>query len=160
LDDNSFWEFVILDREGQTNRTDKEEETVQLSTHDEELETIFFCLMSSDAVVPAVNSNRIEEDDDEDNDKEPAVVDGALETEEERRAALNKLSRVKKYSFNPMALKDLDVVGQAMLGPGLRETRMKQREERKKTNCTNPRSRCPLCKQGREAPRRPTSNGK
>jgi hypothetical protein len=35
---------------------------------------------------------------------------------------LNKLSHVKKYFLNRMALLDLDVVGRQMLGPGLKES--------------------------------------
>jgi hypothetical protein len=55
-------------------------------------------------------------------------VDGS-ETEEEQRAALNKLSQVKKYFLNQMKLQDLDVIGQYMLGPDLKATRLKKQEE-------------------------------
>jgi hypothetical protein len=39
------------------------------------------------------------------------VVGDGIETEEEQRAALNKLLQVKKYFLNQMALQDLDVIG-------------------------------------------------
>jgi hypothetical protein len=55
-----------------------------------------------------------------------------IENEEAQRAALNKLSQVKKYEISLLALQDLDVVGREMLGDDLKEKRELQREERKK----------------------------
>jgi hypothetical protein len=42
LEDNLFWAFAILNREAQTNRADKEKESVLLLAQKEELESIFF----------------------------------------------------------------------------------------------------------------------
>lgn len=69
-----------------------------------------------------------------DDDKELVEDDtnDAIETEEDRRAALNKLSKVKKYKICPIALYNLGVVGREMLGPGLRESRLKEREDQQK----------------------------
>jgi hypothetical protein len=57
LDNNSFWEFIIFQREAQTNRTNKEKETVPLTPHEEELETMFFSSKALDAAVQTVDSN-------------------------------------------------------------------------------------------------------
>jgi hypothetical protein len=65
--------------------------------------------------------------EDEANDDDP------METEEDQRAALNKLSKVKKYKISPMALKYLNIEGRAMLGQeGMRELRLKQRADQLK----------------------------
>jgi hypothetical protein len=131
LKDNSFWEFVILNRESETKRTDKEKETVPLSAHEEELQSIFFSLKESDAVqLSTVNANLEENNDDEELDDETNDNDGQIETEEERRAALNKLSTVKKYGICQTALQDIDLVGREMLGTDFREVRLRQREDR------------------------------
>jgi hypothetical protein len=58
-------------------------------------------------------------------------VDG-IETEEEQRAALNKLLQVKKYFLNRMVLQDLEVIGRDILGPDLKATRLKKWEEQLK----------------------------
>jgi hypothetical protein len=60
------------------------------------------------------------------------ALEDPMETEEEQRAALNKLSTVKKYKINPMALKDIDAEGRALLGDGLRDACLKQRADRQK----------------------------
>jgi hypothetical protein len=80
----------------------------------------------------AGDANLEEDDDDEQRDDEINDDDEPVETEEERRAALNKLSTVKKYGISWPALQDLDIVGREMLGPDLREMRLKQREDRLK----------------------------
>jgi hypothetical protein len=135
LSDNLFWEFVILNRESETNRTDKEKESVPLSAHKEELESVFFSMKESNAEIATVESILQEEEDDDD-DEEPvddeANEEDPIKTEEERRAALNKLSTVKKYKINPMALKDIDAEGRALLGDGLRDARLKQRADHQK----------------------------
>jgi hypothetical protein len=137
LHNNSFWEFVILNRESETSSTDKEKETVPLSAYEEELETIFFSLKTSDAVVSTIESNLDDSgDEDEDDDLLEDAADSEnmeepIKTEEECRAALNKLSTVKKYQISQMALQDLDVVGHAMLGPDLKAKRLEQRDKRK-----------------------------
>jgi hypothetical protein len=90
------------------------------------------------SVDSTINSNdQIEEDDDNEDDDEqfedkdaPSIT--PVETEEERIAALKKLSQVKKYFLNPLALKDLNVVGWEMLGQDMKETRLKQRDDQKK----------------------------
>jgi hypothetical protein len=145
LHDNSFWEFVVLNRASETQRNDRDKETVPLSAYEEELQTIFFSLKSSDAIrSPHYDDNERDNDDDsedlldDDNDEEmnddntDGMVVEQTETEEDRVAALNKLSQVKKYAVSQMALLDLDVVGREMLGPNLKENRSKQREDRLK----------------------------
>jgi hypothetical protein len=142
MGENSFLEFIILDGAAQTSRTNREKGTVPLSVHEEELETIFCSMKMSNAVVASadstINSNdQIEEDDDNEDDDEqlededvPSI--NPVETEEEWIAALKKLSQVKKYFLNLLALKDLNVIGREMLGQDMKETRSKQRDDQKK----------------------------
>jgi hypothetical protein len=93
---------------------------------------IFFTLKDSDTVVSTVNDT---EDYDKESEDEETVEDNSddpVENEEARRAALNKLSQVKKCEILLLALQDLDVVGREMFGDDLKEKRELQREERKK----------------------------
>jgi hypothetical protein len=55
-----------------------------------------------------------------------------IETEDERIAALKKLSNVTKYEVSQLAIQDLDIIGRKMLGPNLKEMRLQQREDRQK----------------------------
>jgi hypothetical protein len=125
---NSFWEFVILDGEAQTSRTDKEKETLPLSVQEKELETIFCSLKTSNAALSTVG-NAHDDEHFEDVDAPSTDPVDLVETEVEWIAALKKLSQVKKYFLNPLALKDLNVVGWEMLVQNLKETRLKQRDE-------------------------------
>jgi hypothetical protein len=75
-------------------------------------------------------------------------LEDPVENEEECRAALNKLSQVKKYEISQLALQDLDVVkkykisqlasedldvvGRQILGHNLKEKRLKQKKDRQK----------------------------
>lgn len=146
LQNNSFWDFVNLNREKETNPSDREKETVPLSAYEEELENIFFTMKASDAVISPNESNLGVDDDEEPEDADDGedienVVEEDLnnneaaetiETEDERIAALKKLSNVKKYEVSQLAIRDLDVIGREMLGPNLKETRLQQREDRQK----------------------------
>jgi hypothetical protein len=100
---------------------DKEKESVPLSAHKEELESIFFSLKEVDAEISNVESN-VEEDDDKELEEDKASDKDPIETvEKDQRAALDKLSKVKKYKLSPMALQDLNIVGREMLGQHLRD---------------------------------------
>jgi thymidylate synthase len=113
---------------------------VPLTPYEEELHNIFFSLKASDEVVSNLEETEEEADDsDVDNDGSIEEDDGGnkitkepIESEEERRDALNKLSKVKKNEILQMAILDLDVVRREMLGPDLKENQRKQRDDRQK----------------------------
>jgi hypothetical protein len=131
LQDNSFWELVIRNRQSKKNQKDKNKETVPLLAYKEELQSIFFSLKDLDTVECQVDM----EDEEKEGDEDKRIDDNAdspIENEEERRADLKKLSQVKKYEILLLALKDLDVAGHAMLASDLKEKRQKQRDEQKK----------------------------
>jgi hypothetical protein len=115
LYNDSFWELVQLNRKLVKKWKDKKKETVPLLPYKEELQTIFFSLKDSNAVVYDLEDNEDNEDDNEDFTDEDDLVEESLEdpveNEEQRRAALNKLSKVKKYEISQLALQDLDVIG-------------------------------------------------
>jgi hypothetical protein len=128
IHNNCFWEFVILNRDSETTRSDKEKETVPLTPDEEELHNIFFSMKASDEVVSNLEENDEEADDSHIEDDGSIgeeeggndITGDPIESEEERRAALNKLSKVKKYGISQMAVLDLDVVGRELLGPDLK----------------------------------------
>jgi hypothetical protein len=128
IHNNCFWEFVILNRDSETTRSDKEKETVPLTPYEEELHNIFFSMKASDEVVSNLEENdegaddsHIEDDGSIGEEEGGNDITGdPIESEEERRAALNKLSKVKKYGISQMAVLDLDVVGRELLGPDLK----------------------------------------
>jgi hypothetical protein len=128
IHNNCFWEFVILNRDSETTRSDKEKETVPLTPYEEELHNIFFSMKASDEVVSNLEENDEEADDSHIEDDGSIgeeeggndITGDPIESEEERRAALNKLSKVKKYGISQMAVLDLDVVGRELLGPDLK----------------------------------------
>jgi hypothetical protein len=129
IHNNCFWEFVNLNRDSETTRSDKEKETVPLTPFEEELHNILFSMKSSNKVVSNLEENEEEADDSNvDDDGSIEEDDGGnenaeepIESEEELQAALNKLSKVKKYGISQMAILDLDVMGRALLGPDLKE---------------------------------------
>jgi hypothetical protein len=79
-----------------------------------------------------VNVEEDNDDQDEDDIELMEEQDDPIETEDKRRAALNKLSTVKKYGICLLALQDLDLVGREMLGPDLKASRQKEREDQNK----------------------------
>jgi hypothetical protein len=98
LQDHSFWEFVILNHDSDTKRSDREREMVPLSAYEEELQTIFFILKSLDAVISDLDDQDKDKADNNDmvEDEVDDIAEELIETEEECIAALHKLSQVKK----------------------------------------------------------------
>jgi hypothetical protein len=83
LQDNSFWELVIRNRQSKKNQKDKNKETVPLSAYEEELQSIFFSLKDLDAVECRVDM----EDKEKEGNEDELIDDNAdspIENEEER----------------------------------------------------------------------------
>jgi hypothetical protein len=84
LQNNSFWDFVNLNREKETSPSDREKETVPLSGYEEELENIFFTMKASDAVL-STNELNLGVDDEED----PEEADNEEDLDEAAEEELN-----------------------------------------------------------------------
>jgi hypothetical protein len=111
MDSNAVWRHVNFDKKTLIMEADNSKAIVPFTTAEQELERVFFNL-SRDEAVPAVET---EEGGDREDKEEGALGNaetevGQLEMEEERVAALKKLSTVKKYEFHSRALEDMAVV--------------------------------------------------
>jgi hypothetical protein len=132
---NAFWKHVLFSKRTPTNDREKRKEDIPLTDHEIELESIFFDLREQEAV-PTVE---LDLQDHEGEVMGATTLEGECddelfhpETEEERVAALKKLSSVKKYAFNKLALQDMVEYGTMLMGGTIVEERKKAKEKEKR----------------------------
>jgi hypothetical protein len=136
MNTNAFWEHVSFDKKKSTMEKERRKEEIPLTAHEAELERIFFDLKEQVAV--PVEDPEVENGEEELIERTNLDNDGGAgvhrpESEEERVVALKKLTTVKKYAFNKLAMKDMREYGVGLMGDNIVEERqiVRERERRK-----------------------------